>query len=252
MRDKKPIVIAHRGVSGHYPENTMSAFIASEKVGADMIELDVTLTKDKVPVVIHDDTLNRTSNGNGTVRSTLYEDIRRLDAGSWFGERFAGEKIPRLEEVLEFIQGSPLRVNIEIKSTAYDQELSPAGIESQVLKYIYGYGIEEKCIISSFHPAILERIRAKDSDIRLSYLRENLQNWESIYRLSKELQVYSLNISQEEIPCDLFHSIHKEFKVFAYTINQKDSMIRMIQEKVDAIFTDYPEEFLQVYNAYNE
>lgn len=252
MREKRPTVIAHRGVSGHFPENTMGAFMASEKAGADMIELDVTLTKDKVPVVIHDDTLNRTTNGNGLVRAKTFNEIRDLDAGSWFGERFCKERVPRLEEVLEFIQSSNLKINIEIKSSAFDPELEPTGVESQVLKLIYGYGIEDKCIVSSFHPEVLSRMRSKDDNIRLSYLQENWQNWDSVYKISKDLQLFSLNVAKEEIPSEIYSRVHREFKVFAYTVNQKDVMIRMIQEHVDAIFTDYPEEFLQVLKSYNE
>ena len=96
--------IAHRGFSGKYPENTNIAFARAIELGADMIELDVTLSKDKIPVVIHDDTLERTSNGKGKVRNVPLEKLKQLDFGSWMHSNFSEERIPTLEEVLKIIK----------------------------------------------------------------------------------------------------------------------------------------------------
>ena len=97
---KRPWVVAHRGYSAQYPENTVSAFEAAIDAGADMIELDVCLTKDRVPVVIHDKTLERTTDGNGLVSELTLSKLKKLDAGSWFSPEFKGLTIPTLEEIL--------------------------------------------------------------------------------------------------------------------------------------------------------
>src|SRR5438093_10169319 len=98
---KKPLVIAHRGASERAPENTLAAFSLAYDLGADGIELDVHLSRDRVPVVIHDDTLERTTDGNGRVRALGILELKRLDAGGWKGEAFKGEKIPTLAEVVD-------------------------------------------------------------------------------------------------------------------------------------------------------
>ena len=96
------LVIAHRGASGHAPENTLAAFKKAVAMGAAFIETDLHLSRDARFVAIHDSTLNRTTNGHGPVHIMTLSDLRRLDAGSWFGSVFAGERIPTLEELLEF------------------------------------------------------------------------------------------------------------------------------------------------------
>ncbi|CAG0947487.1 partial Glycerophosphodiester phosphodiesterase, partial [Anaerolineae bacterium] len=103
MTAHKTLIIGHRGGSAYTPENTLSAFNHALELGADGIELDVTLTKDNVPVVIHDDKVDRTTNGHGLVKDLMLDQIKQLDAGSWFNEKFRGEKIPTLAEVLDTI-----------------------------------------------------------------------------------------------------------------------------------------------------
>ena len=100
---KRPVLIAHRGYNTRYPENTLAAFEAALKSGAEMIELDITLSRDRNMVVIHDDTLDRTSNGEGAVSDCSLRELKELDAGSWFDIKFAGEKIPTLLQVLEHV-----------------------------------------------------------------------------------------------------------------------------------------------------
>ncbi len=101
----RPWVIAHRGYRAAFPENTISAFMAAIEVKADMIELDVCLTRDRVPVVIHDMTLDRTTNGTGLVSEYKLSELKEFDAGSWFSSKYKGESIPTLEETLDQIRG---------------------------------------------------------------------------------------------------------------------------------------------------
>jgi glycerophosphoryl diester phosphodiesterase len=110
------LIIAHRGASGNAPENTIAAFSLAVDQGADVIDLDVHMTADGYPVVIHDATLDRTTDGTGLVRSRTLAELRRLDAGSWFHNRFAGERVPTLEEVVEWAKDR-IALSIEVKST---------------------------------------------------------------------------------------------------------------------------------------
>ncbi|HWL13328.1 MAG TPA: glycerophosphodiester phosphodiesterase family protein, partial [Ureibacillus sp.] len=116
-------IFAHRGYSAKYPENTIAAFQAAANLPIDGVEFDVHLTKDQQVVVIHDESVNRTSNGIGYVKDMRLKELRELDFGSWFSEEFQGERIPTLEEVLKVFHGTDLRVNIELKCDvfAYDQ-----------------------------------------------------------------------------------------------------------------------------------
>ena len=109
-------VFAHRGYSAKYPENTMAAFKAALKFNVDGIELDVHETKDGALVVIHDEKVNRTTNGKGYVKDYTLKQIKELDAGSWFNKNFKGEKIPTLKEVLQLVKPTGKIVNIELKS----------------------------------------------------------------------------------------------------------------------------------------
>ena len=118
-RYSNPLLIGHRGYPARYPENTMASFRGAMEAGCDMIELDVTITKDRRIVVIHDDTLDRTTAGKGPVRERSFEEIRKLDAGGWFDPRFSAERVPELSEVLELTAGRCL-LNIEIKASAFE------------------------------------------------------------------------------------------------------------------------------------
>jgi glycerophosphoryl diester phosphodiesterase len=147
-------VFGHRGASAYAPENTMAAFELALKQGAHGIELDVQRTADGEVVVIHDFTLDRTSNGSGPVADKTFAELRSLDFGGWSGADFAGEKIPTLDEVLSFLSGNKLLLNIEVKSipSRYD-----AGLTKAVAEKISQSGLASRIIVSSFdHRALVE------------------------------------------------------------------------------------------------
>ncbi len=148
----KPLVLAHRGASAYAPENTLAAFNLAFEMGADGIELDIRLTQDGVPVVIHDDTVDRTTNGRGVVKTMTLEEIKQLDTSYKF-DNYRGEKIPTLAEVLRAV-GKRGIVNIELKSTT----LKTDGIEAATLAVIQDTGTFDNVIISSFNPFALQRM----------------------------------------------------------------------------------------------
>ncbi|OEH84986.1 glycerophosphodiester phosphodiesterase [Desulfuribacillus stibiiarsenatis] len=148
------ICMAHRGWSSIAPENTMAAIeLAVNDTRIQAVEIDVHLTKDNIPVVIHDYTLNRTTNGKGFVKQYTYDEIRYLDAGSWFSEEFRGQRIPTLEEVLLLVRGR-CHLNIEIKSLAPDYRQ----IEQPIISLIDRYRMSDEVMITSFNHELIRYI----------------------------------------------------------------------------------------------
>ncbi len=157
-------VIAHRGFSSAAPENTIAAVRAAIEIQADMVEIDVTLTADGHIVVIHDETLDRTTNGERPGFRLHLAELQRLDAGSWFAPRFAGERIPTLDAVLDEVEGRIL-LNVEIKSEAVDR-----GIVAKVASAIRRRGMIDQVVVSSFSPTALEQMHSEAPEIRTAVL----------------------------------------------------------------------------------
>ncbi len=156
LRRWYPVITGHRGFQERYPENTMASFAAAVEAGADVIEMDVHLTRDGVPVIIHDETVDRTTDGRGRVGEMLLKEIRQLDAGRWFGPQFAAERVPTLQEVLDRFGGRVV-LNVEIK--VYD-ESGPAvrgRVEREVVRMVAEKEIAGGVLVSSFDADILAR-----------------------------------------------------------------------------------------------
>jgi len=164
------LIIAHRGDSAHRPENTMASFVSALEIGADILELDVQLTKDGQLAVIHDATVDRTTNGSGAIRDMTLADLRELSAGypTLFGSAFADERVPLLGEVLGFLKGRG-RALIEIKkeSTSDDAE---SGIEALTIAAVRKAGMAGDVALISFETRALERCRALASEIMRGHL----------------------------------------------------------------------------------
>lgn len=161
------IIIAHRGWSGKAPENTMAAFtLAREEPRIQEVELDVHLSKDGIPVVIHDHTLERTTNGSGLVKDMTFEELRKLDAGGWFDQSFNAETIPSLEEVLVAFKNSNCKLVIELKQMA-DFYI---GLEQAVAALITKYDMYEQVIVISFDHDSVKKMRELDSDIEIGLI----------------------------------------------------------------------------------
>lgn len=241
VSDKEFLVIAHRGASHYAPENTMSAFRLAHKMNADMIELDVQLSKDGIPVVFHDAKLSQHSNGKGLVSSFSFDDLRKLDAGKWFSKEFRGEKIPSLQEVLQWASGK-MMVNIEIKKEAVAD--SPEnGVEEKVIKLVQGSGMASQIIISSFDYRVIERIKQMDPEILtgLLYHKKSSGNRRPTQLL-------------EDTGADFFHCSKSEMnkswrkdledksqRFLIYTVNRKGEMKRWMKNGALGIFSDKPD-----------
>src|SRR3954468_23083058 len=150
---KTVLVIAHRGASGHAPENTLAAFRRAVALGATFIETDLQLSRDARFVAIHDDTVNRTTNGQGKVHDLSLAELRRLDAGSWFGSEYAGERIPTLEEILEFSKKNDVVFYLELKPTG------AWGGEHALISALRDSGEIVRTIVISFDTGIIGSLR---------------------------------------------------------------------------------------------
>ena len=161
----QPLIIAHRGASGYAPENTLSAIDFAMKSDAQMIEIDVHLSKDGHVIVIHDETVDRTSNGSGKVNEMTLDELRQLDVGSWFSDEFAGEKMPTLQEVMNMINGEK-KLLIEIKSGV---KIHPE-IDRKVAEAILDAGALDWCIVQSFDTSTLKEFNRQWPEITLHKL----------------------------------------------------------------------------------
>ncbi len=161
----QPLVIAHRGASATAPENTLAAFRLAIEQEADAIELDVDLTRDGHVIVMHDATLDRTTDGHGRVADLALDEIQRVDAGTWKSEQFKGQRVPLLEEVFEEL-GRWLLINVEIK----DMSVRGSGLERKVAALITKYDLIERVIVSSFNPLALWRVKHADARLACALL----------------------------------------------------------------------------------
>ena len=170
-RVKTPLAIAHRGYSAEYPENTLPAFLAAVESGADMVELDVQLTRDKRLAVIHDHKLDRTTDGSGRVRDYSLGELYQLDAGAWFSSDFAGARVPGLEGVLRLLDGRCL-VNIELKPPHGASYSERSAISCAALGMVRSRGLMDSTIFTSFDFGLLRLIRRLEPGATLGVLTE--------------------------------------------------------------------------------
>ena len=161
-------VFGHRGCSGTYPENTMLAFRKAVEAGVDGMEFDLHLTKDHKLVIIHDETIDRTSNGSGAVRDMTLEELRRYDFSAAFPGEYGVCEIPTLEEYFEMVKDLPLISNIELKTGVWEYP----GIEQAAIDMVRAYHLEDRIIFSSFNHTTVERCKALAPDIKCGFLTE--------------------------------------------------------------------------------
>lgn len=232
-----PIIFAHRGASAYAPENTLAAFELALRQGADAIELDTKLTRDGHVVVIHDQTLERTTTQAGRVRDFSLTEIRKLDAGSHFDVAFRGEAVPTLEEVLKAV-GQLTFINIEIANYATLTDDLPIKVANLVKQY----NLSQRVIFSSFNPLALYRARRilPGTPIGLLAIAGSTGNWARSWP-GRLLRYTSIHPEQRDVTREFVESAHKRgHPVFVYTVNRAEMMQHLFEIGVDGIFTDDP------------
>lgn len=235
------VVIAHRGASAYYPENTMAAFRGAVEMNAEMIELDIMLSKDGVPVAFHDAKLNVHSNGKGKLADYTLEELKKLDAGSWFDKKFAGEEIPTLEEVLAYAAGK-VALNIEIKTEAVTNDLY-GGVEEKSIELVKKYGMEEHVMFSSFDFRAVSHLKELAPAISTALLYEKRQSGKKRPSdLVKQYRADAFNCSYRQLNKKRMNdlSVHK-IPVFVYTVDQEARMRKLLDMGVSGIFTNKPD-----------
>lgn len=221
------IVVGHRGFAGKYPENTVLSFKKAVEIGVDFVELDVRETKDGKLVVIHDESIERTTDGKGLIKEMTYREIEKYDAGIKYG--YSGEKIPLLSDVFEEI-GDKVKILIEIKECEIEK----------LVKLIKKYKMEEKVFVGSFNLEYLKEVRRKLPDVATALI-----SWDIPYKNLKEC--IELGIRKVDVE---FHNLNKErvkdlvsmgFLVNTWTPNEKEDLKKVISYGVHFITTDRPD-----------
>ncbi|MDR3574065.1 MAG: glycerophosphodiester phosphodiesterase family protein [Anaerolineaceae bacterium] len=233
----RPILFAHRGASALAPENTLSSFDKALTDGAEAIELDVKLTADGKVIVLHDQTVNRTTNGQGDVRTLSLADVKRLDAGSHFSAEFAGETIPTLEEVFLAV-GKKLFINVEITNYATPTDALPVRVAELVRKY----ELEDWVMFSSFNALNLIRLRAILPQIPIGILAEEgpagrlARGFAGRLAAPKIVHPYFSDV--DEVYVRRQHALGR--RVHVWTVNSPQELCRLFRLQVDGMFTDDP------------
>ena len=236
---ERPLIMAHRGFQNQYPENTMASFTAAVDVGAQYLELDVSFTKDRHVVVLHDDTVDRTTNGIGPVHEYLLKDLKQLAAGSWFHPRFNQERIPTLGEVLDQFAGR-VCLNIEIKSYDQQSDGGPTHIENAVVDLVSRKKKQACVLISSFDPIILRKGKALDATTRVAFVSKYFKPDETVGQC-KELIAFSYHPNLSFLKRDQVETMHREgFQVFPYNINTADDIYHAFELGVDGLISKDP------------
>lgn len=231
------VVFAHRGASGEAPENTLAAMKKAVAAGAKAVEFDVQLSRDNRLVVIHDYRVDRTTDGKGYVMRKTLEELKKLDAGSWFGEEYAGERIPTLEEVVEVLPEDTL-LNIEVKSFMLDRR----DIAGRVVEAVEGLGIGERVIVSSFDHKLLKGVRKRSRDMKIGLLFYGKLLGIEEYKGFKELDPWSIHPSQDYLDEEyLKHLKGTGCRIYSYTVNSRERFEGLKSIGLDGIFSDYPE-----------
>ena len=234
-------IIAHRGASAYYPENTIPSFEGAIALGADMVELDVQLTADKEVVVFHDEKISRCTDGRGRIADYTLAQLKKLDAGSWYGKKYKNTRIPTLPEVLRLCKNK-IAVNIEIKTEAVSKNIV-GGIEEKCLEIVEHTGMKKHVVFSSFDPRAIGHLKKIDRTVSTAMLFAR-----KIYRsqLPSDIMVSTgadaFNCSFSELNrrwlADLkFNNI----PVHIYTVNDVRRMRRLLKIGVSGIFTNKPD-----------
>jgi glycerophosphoryl diester phosphodiesterase len=222
-------ILAHRGASLQAPENTLAAFRAARAVGADGIELDVHLSADGVPVVIHDETLERTTDGRGRVDERTLIQLQQLDAGSWFDPAFAGEPLPTLEQVLDWA-GDRLRLNVEIKAAAAGRA---------VLDLLAGFP-RARVLVSSFDHALLAALHEREPRLPLGFLVDT-PFWRRALARAAACRAASLHPRVDLVSRPLLTACRRAGQaVYPWTVDAPEPARRLRSLGVAGLFTNDP------------
>lgn len=235
---KRPLLFAHRGFSGIYPENSPIAFQAALEVCADGIESDVHITKDGKLVVFHDPSVERTSNGKGFIKDLTFDEMLQLDIGAWKSPEFAGQRVWDLGQLLDFCREGRLLLNLELKN----YEVFYEGLEQMVIDEICKRKMQEQVFISSFNHISMQQFKALCPDIETGLLYDKpLLDIEHYLQRSNADNMHPRYVLLQYQPelVELYHS--RGMKVNTWTVNEEAEMRDVLKRDVDCIISNYPD-----------
>jgi glycerophosphoryl diester phosphodiesterase len=235
---QQPLIYAHRGASAHAPENTISAFMLAIEHGADGIEFDIKVTKDGRVIVLHDQTLQRTTTGSGDLKNLTFDELRKLDAGSKFSTKYAGEKLPTLEEVFEAV-GNRIGINIELTNYATPGD----DLIEKVAKILVNVKDTSKVMFSSFNWGNLKKVRKLCPEIPCGILAlPGIAGWLSRSYFTRNIPHEAVHPYFADVKInDVKYWHQKGYKVNIWTVNEPKEMLRLKEIGVDMIMSDDPE-----------
>lgn len=228
------MIIAHRGAAGEAPENTLGSFKLGLEQGCTGIELDVHLSKDGEVIVCHDATLDRTTDGSGAIIDMTVSELKKVDAGRWFNERYEGERIPLLEEVFDLVPRD-VQINVEIKGS-YGGNLEPA-----LVALLKKKDRMDSVFVSSFDFPSLERLKSIAPEVRVGLLYSI--GVTKHYRMADvpDCQVFSLHPQWSKLSEQAVReAVERGLHVYPWTVNDEERMRKMLSFGVSGIITDFP------------
>lgn len=230
-----PSVIAHRGASGHAPENTLAACQLAVDQGIQWLEVDVALSADGVPVIFHDDTLERCSNGHGRLIQHTLTELQQLDYGRWYDDRFAGESILQLQHLLHFAARHHIGLNLEIKPVSGQEHPTVWAVASLLHRLPIAFPV----LLSSFNPLALEYCQQLMPEYSRAWLTEVLpDDW---LRRLEQYQCAGIHYCADFHDSAMVSAIREAgFHVLAYTVNDPLQAAQLLSSGVNAVFSDYP------------
>ena len=233
------LAIAHRGASGYAPENTLAAFRRAIAQGVSFIETDLHLTRDAHFVAIHDETVDRTTGGHGAVQNLTLAEVRRLDAGSWFASEFMGERIPTLDEILEFARKNDVVFYLELKPSGF------WGGEHALISQLRNSAEIARSVIISFDPVILANLRKIEPTLMTGLLYAG--ELENPFEKAVEIGVRQIAVRGDLVsPNFLDQARKRDLQVVCWTVTSPAHMRLLVAAGVDGIMSDYPDRLLSV------
>jgi glycerophosphoryl diester phosphodiesterase len=233
---KSTLVYAHRGASGVAPENTMSAFRKAVELDCDGIECDVQLSKDGKLVICHDEMLDRTTNGKGFLKDYTYDELSKLDAGSWFSSDFTGERLPLLDELLELVAKSGIMINIEMKTGI----IQYPNLEALVIESVKNHRLRDKTIISSFNHYSLYEVKKIDKEIKTGalYMEGLYEPWNYLSTINCEFaHPFYLAVKPEIV----LGYKKANYGINVFTVDDTNTAVQLAVLGVNGIITNYPD-----------
>lgn len=238
--DRKVLIMAHRGFSGERPENTLASFQEAVESGADGVEFDVQLSSDGIPVVIHNENLERTTNGKGLVKNTTRENLSVLDAGSHFDPVYSDEGIPTLKEVLDVVKDMSV-INIEFKNNKIDY----GGLEKKVLDIVKGFNLIDKVVFSSFNHYSLIIIKKLQPDCQAGclYYAKIYHPW----KYAKYLDIKNIHPHYSAIDKQTVEKCREQnINVNVFGTNDEEKIKYLIDIGVNIVICDYPDVAIRI------